>query len=223
MGAARLRGAALLLLLAHGSTQPSFSLLGRGRPPLLASSGGAAPPRNRTVSLWVENTTIFAQNPPLAAAVKAHAAYLDFVFPGTDLVGHMGPASTDGYVIDARGNLLPMAPKARSLLARFVDEVHGWGLRVAPMVGTQNRPAVQPALWSLLRNRLDPQPTTHSSDAQPLTRRPAAPSSSSSSPSPSQRRGTSSSTASSWTSSRTRCRRAGCLGSTQRWSCSRCW
>ena len=120
---------------------------------LLASSGGAAPPRNRTVSLWVENTTIFAQNPPLAAAVKAHAAHLDFVFPGTDLVGRVGPASTDGYVIDARGNLLPMAPKARSLLARFVDEMHGWGLRVAPMVGTQNRPAVQPALWSLLRNR----------------------------------------------------------------------
>ena len=92
MGAARLRGAALLLLLAHGSTQPSVSLLGWGRPPqLLASSGGAAPPRNRTVSLWVENTTIFAQNPPLAAVVKAHAAYLDFVFPGTDLVGRVGP------------------------------------------------------------------------------------------------------------------------------------
>eukprot|EP01050_Picozoa_sp_SAG11_P044327 SAG11_NODE_21495_length_424_cov_0.769231_1_plen_65_part_01 len=53
---------------------------------LLASSGGAAPPRdrNRTVSLWMENTTIFAQYPPLAAAVKSHAAHLDFLFLGTD-------------------------------------------------------------------------------------------------------------------------------------------
>ena len=98
---------------------------------------------NRSVSLWIENSTILDDYPPLGAAIAQHAASLDSLFVA-------GEGAHDSYLIDGGGNLLTIEPAGLQQMASFVTKMHGLGLKVVPMIGAEDRPHVQPAMWSLL-------------------------------------------------------------------------
>ena len=100
-------------------------------------------PTNRSVSLWVENFTIFDDYPPLGATVAQHATSLDSLFVA-------GEGVHDSYLIDGSGNLLTIEPAGLKQMAAFVARMHGLGVKVVPMIGAESRPHVQPAMWSLL-------------------------------------------------------------------------